>query len=394
MAYTIGVDFGTNSVRAIVVRCRDGAEIGTHVFDYRRGEQGVLLDPSDHNLARQHPADYLEGLEESVRGALDGASVGDGEFAPGQVIGIGVDATGSSPIPVDSVNVPLALKPEWSKNLHAQCWLWKDHTSSAEAERITELALEFRPQYMAKCGNSYSSEWFWAKLWRCLNVAPEVFEAAHSWVEFADWIPSVLAGINDPRAVKAGVCAAGHKAIYADEWGGLPDGEFLAMLDPKLTDLRAKLYDRAWDASEAAGFLCAEWSGKLGLPEGIAIAIGEFDVHYGAIGAGVDEGILVKVIGTSTCDCAVISADKVVEDIPGICGIVKGAILPGFYGIEAGQSAVGDIFAWWVERVCDGDGETHKTLSEEAAQQWTASFNPRDITAADFTMLYQKAFAS
>ena len=368
MAYTIGVDFGTNSVRAIVVRCRDGAEIGTHVFDYRRGEQGVLLDPSDHNLARQHPADYLEGLEESVRGALDGASVGDGEFAPGQVIGIGVDATGSSPIPVDSVNVPLALKPEWSKNLHAQCWLWKDHTSSAEAERITELALEFRPQYMAKCGNSYSSEWFWAKLWRCLNVAPEVFEAAHSWVEFADWIPSVLAGINDPRAVKAGVCAAGHKAIYADEWGGLPDGEFLAMLDPKLTDLRAKLYDRAWDASEAAGFLCAEWSGKLGLPEGIAIAIGEFDVHYGAIGAGVDEGILVKVIGTSTCDCAVISADKVVEDIPGICGIVKGAILPGFYGIEAGQSAVGDIFAWWVERVCDGDGETHKTLSEEAAR--------------------------
>jgi L-ribulokinase len=262
--------------------------------------------------------------------------------------------------------VPLALHAEWSDHLSAQCWLWKDHTSAEEAERITQLAHEHRPQYMAKCGNSYSSEWFWAKIWRCLKVAPEVFAAAHSWVECADWIPSVLAGVNRPEAVKAGVCAAGHKALYAEDWGGLPDSGFLDLLDPRLSELREKLYDRAWDASEAAGGLCPEWAGKLGLSEGIAIAMGEFDVHYGSIGAGVDEGVLVKVIGTSTCDCAVVSADKTVEDIPGICGIVKGAILPGFYGIEAGQSAVGDIFAWWVERVCQGDAETHQQLTAQA----------------------------
>ncbi len=223
---------------------------------------------------------------------------------------------------------------------------------------------------IAKCGGVYSSEWFWSKIWHCLNVAPDVFEAAYSWVELADWIPSVLAGVDDPRQIKRGVCAAGHKALYADEWGGLPDKEFLAALDPRLAALRDRLYEKAYDATEA-GRRALRPNGRAssGLPAGIPIAIGEFDVHYGAIGCGVREGTLVKVIGTSTCDCAVVSADKHVADIPGICGIVNGAILPGFFGIEAGQSAVGDIFKWWVEGVCEGDAALHARLTAEAAKQ-------------------------
>ena len=369
MAYTIGLDFGTNSVRALVVRCRDGAEIGTAVFGYPGGEEGVLLDAADPHLARQHPGDYLEGVEASVRGALEASPEGDPEFSPDQVVGVGVDSTGSSPIPVTHDNEALGMQPGFRDNLAAQCWLWKDHTSHAEAETITRMAAEHRPRYIAKCGNTYSSEWWWSKIWHCLKVAPETFDAAHSWVELADWVPSCLAGVRDPKRVVRGVCAAGHKAMYSDDWGGLPDAEFLEMLDPKLAALRDRLYETAYDASHAAGSLSAAWAETLGLPEGIPIAIGEFDVHYGAIGCGVDEGTLVKVIGTSTCDCAVVSAERTVRDIPGICGIVKGAILPDYYGVEAGQSAVGDLFKWWVESVCGGSADRHRELSEAAAAQ-------------------------
>ncbi len=366
MAYTIGVDYGSNSVRAIVARCDDGNEVGASVFNYPSGEMGILLDSNDHNLARQHPGDYLAGVETTIKEALAEAAKIDPDFSAEKVIGIGVDSTGSSPIPVDEENGALAMKPNFAGNLAAECWLWKDHTSVEEAAKITELGRAHRPQYLAKCGNTYSSEWFWAKLWHCLNVAPEVFDAAYSWVELCDWIPAILGGVTDPKQVKRGICAAGHKAFYADDWGGLPDKEFLALLDPKLAELRDRLYEKAFDASEKAGELCENWATKLGLPAGIPIAIGEFDVHYGAIGAGVDEGTLVKVIGTSTCDCGVVKANKEVADIPGICGIVKGAILPGYYGIEAGQSAVGDIFAWFVNHVCKGDGETHARLTKEA----------------------------
>ncbi|HLX97103.1 MAG TPA: ribulokinase [Roseiarcus sp.] len=366
--FTLGVDFGTNSVRALIVRCSDGAEYGSRVVDYPSGAQGILLDPKDGLLARQHPPDFLFGLEESIRGALAEAKRKP-DFDASKVVGIGVDSTGSSPIPVDEKNAALASSDRWKRDLNAQCWLWKDHTSWREAAKITELSAKLRPQYIAKCGGVYSSEWFWAKLWHCLNVAPETFGAAFSWVELADWVPSVLAGVSDPRLVKRGVCAAGHKALHSDEWGGLPDKEFLAALDPRLADLRDRLYEKAYDASEPAGALSREWAAKLGLPAGIPVAIGEFDVHYGAIGCGVGEGTLVKVIGTSTCDCAVVSASKSVADIPGICGIVKGAILPGFFGIEAGQSAVGDIFKWWVEVVLDGDSALHAELSTKAATQ-------------------------
>ncbi|MBI5425770.1 MAG: ribulokinase [Opitutae bacterium] len=365
--YTLGIDFGTNSVRALVVRCADGAEFGAGVADYPSGQQGILLDPRDHDLARQHPTDYLISLERAVHGALERAGKRRG-FDASRVVGIGVDTTGSSPLPVDARNVPLASAPRWKKNLHAQCWLWKDHTSWREAARITELAAAQRPHFIAKCGNTYSSEWFWSKLWRCRNVAPDVFAAAFSWVELCDWVPSVLAGITDPRQIKRGICAAGHKALYSDEWGGLPDQEFLAQLDPQLAALRERLYEKAHDARTAAGYLSAPWARKLALPAGIPIAIGAFDVHYGAIGCGVREGTIVKVIGTSACDCGVVSMRKTIPDIPGICGIVPGAILPGFYGLEAGQSAVGDIFKWWVEVVCGGDAAMHRVLTKQAAR--------------------------
>jgi L-ribulokinase len=366
MNCVVGVDYGTNSVRALVANAADGRELGTCTIPYPSGEQGILLDPRDHNVARQNPADYLYGLERSIRGALRAAS-GRRGFRAAEVVGIGVDTTGSSPIPVDASNTPLALHRRWKRNLNAQCWLWKDHTSWREAAKITQLAAKHRPQYIAKCGHTYSSEWFWSKIWRCLTVDRAVFEAAHSWVELCDWVPSVLAGVNHPLEVRRGVCAAGHKAMYNEEWGGLPDEDFLRLLDPRLAALRPRLYAKAHDASEVAGRLCPEWAGRTGLPAGIPVAIGEMDVHYGAIGSGVAEGTLVKVIGTSTCDCAVVKAGKEVPDIPGICGIVKGAILPGYFGIEAGQSAVGDIFKWWVGGVCGGDVRLYGALEKEAA---------------------------
>jgi len=366
--FTIGVDYGTNSVRALVVEVGNGREVATCVVDYPSGKDGILLDPRDVNLARQHPGDYLYGLERSVVQALQQAQRDPG-FRPADVIGIGVDTTGSSPMPVDQHNVPLGVQERFKDNPAAQCWLWKDHTSHAEAAQITKTAAEHRPQYIAKCGNAYSSEWFWSKIWRCLKTAPEVFDAAYSWVELSDYIPAVLSGASGPRQIRRGICAAGHKALFHEQWGGLPDFQFLSMLDPKLAHLRDRLYDKAYDATTPAGFLCAEWAQKLGLPEGIPIAIGEFDVHYGAIGSGVDEGVLVKAIGTSTCDCCVVMATKPVPDIPGICGIVPGAILPGYYGIEAGQSAVGDIFKWWAEGVCGGDANLQAELTCEASKQ-------------------------
>jgi L-ribulokinase len=367
MAYTIGIDYGTNSVRALVVRASDGAEVGTCVVPYPGGRQGILLDPGDHHLARQHPGDYLAGLEKSVRGALAAAGRVRG-FSTDQVVGLGVDSTGSSPLPVDRRNRALALHPRWRRNLAAQCWLWKDHTGWREAARITALAGRHRPQYLAKCGRTYSSEWWWSKIWHCLNVAPAVFRAAYSWVELADWIPSVLAGVTAPEQVVRGICAAGHKAMYGEEWGGLPDRAFLARLDPRLAALRDRLYTRAHDAGTPAGVLCPEWARRLGLRPGLVIAIGAFDVHYGAIACGVKEGTLVKVIGTSTCDCAVVSTRRRVRDIPGICGIVPGSILPGYYGVEAGQSAVGDIFRWWVDGICGGGDALHAALTREAAR--------------------------
>jgi len=369
MLATLGFDYGTNSVRALLVNPTNGEELGSGVFNYPTGEAGVVYDAGDPHLARQNPADYLAGLSESLTLAFAKAKKTHPDFSLSNVIGIGGDTTGSSPIPVDAKNRALSSDPRFAGDKAALCWLWKDHTSSAEAAEITALARQIRPQYVAKCGNTYSSEWWWSKILHCARTSPEVFAAAWSWVELADWVPSVLAGVKNPREIRRGACAAGHKAFYSEDWGGLPDAEFLSKLDPRLAELLPHLYTKAYDASHKAGELCSEWAEKLGLPVGIPIAIGQFDVHYGAIGSGVREGVVVKAIGTSTCDCTVAGAGRKVADIPGICGIVNGAILPGHFGIEAGQSAVGDIFRWWVEVVLKGSGADHARLSAEIRGQ-------------------------
>ncbi len=366
MPSTIGVDFGTNSVRAVVVDCRDGRTLGTSVFDYPSGEDGVILDQRDPHLARQNPADYLEGLKASVSGALTEAEGATG-FSRQDVIGVGVDTTGSTPIPVDAALRPLALDPRWEHQPDAHAWLWKDHTGAEEAAAITEIAGHHAPQYLAPIGGTYSSEWFWSKIWHCLKVAPDVFDAAASWVELADFVPAVLAGVTSPSAVARCVCAAGHKAMYSAAWGGLPSKEFLARLDPRLAELRDRLYDKAYSADHPAGSLSPAWAGDLGLCEGISVAMGGFDAHYGAVGAGIETGTFVKIIGTSTCDIAIAPTEAELEDIPGICGIVNGSVMPGYYGIEAGQSAVGDLLQWWVGPVCEGDEALHRELSAQAA---------------------------
>ena len=365
MAFTIGLDYGTNSVRAVVVDCENGRTIGTHVFDYPSGEAGVLVHPKDPHLARQNPADYLVGLRAATTGALEAADRTPG-FSRAGVIGIGVDTTGSTPMPVDRTARPLALDPEWTGNLAAHAWLWKDHTSAREAAAITETARLHAPHLLAPIGGVYSSEWWWSKIWHCLNVAPEVFDAAESWVELADYIPAVLAGVDAPRDIQRCVCAAGHKAMFSAAWGGLPDKTFLARLDPKLADLRDRLFDQAHPPGRPAGRLTDAWAREFGLRGGIAIAMGGFDAHYGAVGAGVRTGTLVKIIGTSTCDCAIAPEASHIANVPGICGIVSGSIMPEYFGIEAGQSAVGDILRWWVEVVCEGRDELHAALSAQA----------------------------
>jgi L-ribulokinase len=285
------------------------------------------------------------------------------------VIGIGIATTASTPIPVDAKAMPLAIDPRFEGDLAAQAWLWKDHTAADEAAAITAIAKAHAPQYLAPIGGVYSSEWWWSKIWKCLKVSPEVFDAAHSWVELADFVPAILAGVTDSRDIVRCVGAAGHKAMYSDTWGGLPSKEFLARLDPKLAALRDRLYERALPAGIPAGNLCRQWAAALGLREGIVIAMGGIDAHYGAVGAGIEFGTLVKIIGTSTCDCAIArpSTSGAAVPIPGICGAVNGSILPGFLGIEAGQSAVGDILNWWVEVICKGGAALHDELSRDAA---------------------------
>ena len=366
-AYTIGADFGTNSVRAIVADCADGRVLGATVAEYPSGERGVLLDPGQPHLARQHPADYLDGLRIAVRGALREAEAEPG-FARDRVIAVGTDTTGSTPMPVDAANRPLALDARWRTNLAAQAWLWKDHTGAAEAEAITAAAARHAPQYLAPIGGRYSSEWFWSMIWHCLKVAPEVFGAAASWVELADYVPAALAGVAAPDAIRRCVCAAGHKAMYAEAWGGLPSAEFLARLDPRLAELRARLFTTAYPADRPAGRLGPAWAEALGLRPGIPVAMGGFDAHYGAVGAGVAPGTLVKIIGTSTCDIAIASPGERLPDIPGICGIVNGSVMPGCYGIEAGQSAVGDLLAWWAALALEGSEADHARLTAEAAR--------------------------
>ncbi len=364
MAFSIGIDFGTNSVRALVAATDTGKELGTGVFAYPSGKSGILLEARDPDLARQNPADYLQGLVESVRGALQQASAHDG-FDPEHVVGIGVDTTGSTPMPVDARGQPLAFDERFRSNLDAHVWLWKDHTAHAEAAEITRAARKLRPEYLAKCGGTYSSEWFWSKLLHCRRASPDVFDAAHTWVEHADWIPALLTGSEHPAHIRRGICAAGHKGMFGAAWGGYPDKEFLSALDSGLARVRDTLPDIACNLSEPAGRLTTNWASRLGLPAGIPVATGALDAHLGAVGSGIGPGVLVKIMGTSTCDLVVAPLDQQAEDIPGLCGIVPESVLPGHFGMEAGQSAVGDIFNWLVEEV-GPKGLDHDALSEQA----------------------------
>ena len=349
--YSIGLDYGTNSCRSVIIDIDDGKELGTTVYDYPTGDLGILTDPSDPNVARQNPQDYIDGLEFVINGSLVEAKTNNPKFDSANVIGIGVDTTGSTPIPVDESGTPLALCSDFKDNLNAMVWLWKDHTAHAEAAEITSKAKELRPQYLAKCGGTYSSEWWWSKILHLKRIAPEVFEAAHSFVEHCDYVPSLLVGNTNPLTMKRSVCAAGHKAMYSEEWGGLPDKEFLEQLDPALSELRDRLFTEAVSSDNLAGNLCSEWAERTGLNEGVPVAVGAFDCHMGAVACGVKEGVLTKILGTSTCDIAVMPNSKVLDDIPGVCGIVDGSVLPNHYGIEAGQSAVGDIFLWLVNNL-------------------------------------------
>lgn len=362
--YSIGLDFGTNSARALLVNVETGEEAAVSVYDYPTGEAGIVLQSGDPNLARQHPRDYLQGTESTIRAVLK-EMAGRSGFSPDRIVGIGVDTTGSTPIPVDRSGVPLALHEEFAGDPAAMAWLWKDHTAYEEAAEISALAGKIRPQYLSKCGGVYSSEWFWSKIFHCLRCAPKVFEAADSWVEHADWMPGVLTGTADPRKVKRGICAAGHKAMFHASWGGYPDAEFLSVLDPRLLAVRESLPGVAFNVSRAVGTLTDEWARRLGLPSGIPVAVGAIDAHLGGVGSGIEPGVLVKIIGTSTCDMMVAPLEHRLPDIPGLCGIVPESILPGHYGLEAGQSAVGDIFNWFVNVVRPADSD-HRRLTEEA----------------------------
>ena len=344
MKYVIGIDYGTDSVRSVVVDTNGGKIEGTSVFEYPRWKKGLYCDPSI-NQFRQHPLDYLEGLEKSVKGALQGLS----PDIVNNIAGISVDTTGSTPVAVDKKGVPLALKPGFECNPDAMFVLWKDHTGLREAAEVNELARSWGgTDFTMFEGGIYSSEWFWSKILHVLRNSPEVRKSAWSWVEHCDWIPAVLTGNTDPLRLKRSRCAAGHKAMWHKSFDGLPDQIFLTRLDPLLSGLRDRLYTETFTCDTQAGYLSPEWAEKLGLSSGVVVGVGSFDAHQGAIGGEIKPYHLIKVMGTSTCDMLIAPMEEVGDKlVAGICGQVDGSIVPGMLGLEAGQSAFGDIYAWF-----------------------------------------------
>ena len=343
--YVLGVDYGTDSVRSILVNARDGITLASEVYNYPRWKEGKYCDPTK-NQYRQHLNDHLEGLTHTVKAVIQKSGL-----PKSQIKGICVDTTGSSPLPVNKEGHALALTDQFSENPNAQMILWKDHTSVAEADEINHLARTWGGEDFTKYeGGIYSSEWFWAKILHIIRVDPEVAEAAYSWMEHCDYLTFTLIGGTDPIAFKRSRCAAGHKALWHESWGGLPEDEFLEKLDPRLVKLKAQLYKETYTSDQAAGLLSKEWAENLDLEEGIPVAVGTFDAHAGAIGGEVEEGTLVKVMGTSTCDIMVSSyASLEHTTVKGICGQVDGSVIPGKIGLEAGQSAFGDVLAWFVK---------------------------------------------
>ena len=338
--YFIGVDYGTDSVRSVIVDAR-GNEIASSVFYYPRWKQRLYCDAST-NRFRQHPLDYIEGLEQSVRACISSA----GEEVAKNVRAISIDTTGSTPVAVDKKGTPLALLPGFEENPNAMFVLWEDHTAVDEAAEINHHATNFDINYLKYCGGLYSSEWFWAKLLHILREDKEVRDQCYSWVEHCDWIPFLLTGGNDVQKMKRSTCAAGHKALWASEWDGLPPEKFFSSLDPLLSRFRERLFHETYPSDVSAGNLSSEWAARLGLSTDVRIGVGAFDAHMGAVGGQIEPYHLSKVMGTSTCDMMVVPSDTDVL-VRGICGQVPGSIIPGMLGLEAGQSAFGDAYSWF-----------------------------------------------
>ncbi len=379
----VGVDYGTDSVRTVIVNAADGSEISSAVFQYPRWKEGKYCDPA-RNQFRQHPLDYLEGLECTVRQALLEAPPGTSD----KIIGLSVDTTGSTPVAVDRQGTPLALLPEFSENPNAMFVLWKDHSAVAEAEDINRVARSWGgTDYTKYEGGIYSSEWFWAKLLHILREDPAVRKAAYSWVEHCDWIPAVLTGQADPKTMKRSRCAAGHKAMWHESFNGLPSEEFLQRLDPVLTGLRERLFEKTYTSDISVGTLTVAWAQRLGLNAGVRVGVGAFDAHMGAVGGDITPYVLLKIMGTSTCDMLVAPAKDLSDRlVKGICGQVDGSIIPGMIGLEAGQSAFGDVYAWFrdvlmwpVEHVIANTAslaeETKATIIEETSERMIAELS-------------------
>ncbi|MFP4096959.1 MAG: ribulokinase [Cyclobacteriaceae bacterium] len=341
--YVIGLDFGTDSVRSVLVDTSDGKIINSKVYWYARWKEGKYCDPSA-NRFRQHPLDHIEGMEVTIREVVK-----DSGIDPAAVRGICVDTTGSSPVPVDKIGTPLALLPDFKENPNAMMVLWKDHTSIREADEINELARSWGGiDYTMFEGGIYSSEWFWAKILHIAREDEQVRKAAFSWMEHCDLMTYILTGQHDLAAFKRSRCAAGHKAMWHENWGGLPEDDFLSKLDPYLAEVKKNLYTQTYTSDEKAGNLSEEWAKRLGLSPEVVIAVGTFDAHAGAVGAEVKENTLVRVMGTSTCDIIVSPSDVIGSNtVKGICGQVDGSVIPGMIGLEAGQSAFGDALAWF-----------------------------------------------
>jgi L-ribulokinase len=383
----IGVDFGTDSVRTVVIDGDDGNEIANAVFSYPRWKEGKYCDPAS-NQFRQHPLDYVEGLESSVRRALKAAPPGTAE----RVVGLSVDTTGSTPVAVDRQGTPLALLPEFSENPNAMFVLWKDHTAVQEAEEINHLAKSWGGIDFTKYeGGIYSSEWFWAKLLHLLRSDPTIQSAAYSWVEHCDWIPALLTGRTDPLTMMRSRCAAGHKAMWHASFSGLPSEEFLSKLDPLLKGLRGQLYEKTFTSDVCVGTLTSEWAKRLGLHTGVKVGVGAFDAHMGAVGGEIKPYQLIKIMGTSTCDMLIAPSEDLGNNlVKGICGQVDGSIIPEMIGLEAGQSAFGDVYAWFrdvlmwpVEHIIakdpDLDGKTRERIVEEVSENLIAELSKQAL---------------
>ncbi len=339
----LGIDYGTDSVRTVVTDTANGTILSTAVFRYPRWQQGLFCDPS-RNQFRQHPQDYVDGLIQSVQQALAQAPAGTAT----RVTGIAVDTTGSTPCALDRTGTPLALLPHFAENPNAMFVLWKDHTAVGEAQEINDLARRWATDYTQYEGGVYSSEWFWAKILHVLRADAAVRQAAYSWAEHCDWIPYLLTGGTDVQQMKRSRCAAGHKAMWHPRWNGLPDEEFLTTLDPLLGGLRARLFEETHPSDQVAGTLSDAWAETLGLSSDVVVSVGAFDAHMGAVGGQIEPYYLSKVMGTSTCDILVVPKDELNDQlVSGICGQVDGSVIPGMEGLEAGQSAFGDVYAWF-----------------------------------------------